>query len=101
MRFKKGDATVGDVGVQMIATADVSLTGKTIYFDIVKPNGETIIRSATPSGYTATYTTVSGDLDVDGEYIILARDATTGYYFNQESGNIFVVRPKPDAIAKG
>jgi len=101
MRYKKGNATVGDVGVQMIATADVSLAGKTVYFDIIKPTGETIIRLAAPSGYTATYTTVAGDLDVDGEYMIFARDATTGYYFTQESGNIFVVRPKPEAIAKG
>lgn len=101
MRYTRGNVTVGDVGVTITATADIDLTGKSIYFHIIKPNNEVILREANVSGRTASYTTVDGDLDVSGEWVILVKDHSSGYYFTNESGNIIVVRPKPDEMAKG
>jgi hypothetical protein len=99
MRFKDGDITVGDVGINIVATADETLTGETTYFKFVKPSGATISRAAVESGYTATYTTVDGDIDEAGTWRIYLYNATTGFYYTKESGNIMEVRPKPEDMA--
>lgn len=99
MRINNGDITVGDVGVNIVITADESLAGKTTLIKMVKPSGQTISRAATESGYTATYATVDGDIDEAGVWYIYLYNATTGFYYTKESGNAMVVRPKPEDMA--
>lgn len=99
MRYIEGDLTVGDVGVPIELTANVSLTGKTVYFKLSKPSGAVIVRTASVSGYTATYTTIAGDIDEAGEWRIFAYESTTGYHFTKESGHLVRVRPKPEDMA--
>ena len=99
MRFKEGDLTVGDIGVTISAVADISLAGLNVTFKFIKPSGQAIVRSAVVSGYTATYTTVSGDIDEPGTWRVYLYNATSGYHFTKESGNVFVVRPKPEEMA--
>jgi len=99
MRFREGDITVGDTGVTITATADISLTGKSVRFDMVKPSGEMIVRTGSVSGYDASYTLASGDIDEAGTWRIYLYNVTDGYYFTKESGNIIEVRPKPGDMA--
>lgn len=98
MRITNGDFTYGDVGVAIACTADVTLSGN-VDFVFVKPSGATIQRDASISGSTATYTWVSGDLDESGIWYAYLYQADTGYYYTKESGNKFIVRPKPEDMA--
>ena len=94
--------TVGDVDVPFTVTADEVLTGKNVDFIFVKPSGTTIRRDATSiSGYTATYNTVVGDLDEDGEWSVYLKYQTSPRYYTNESGNTFRVRPTPEDMAVG
>ena len=100
MNKHRGDFTVGDVDVPIIGVADEVLTGKNIDFIFIKPTGETLKRDAdSVSGYNATYHTVAGDLDEDGEWSVYLYYATAPYYYTRESGNTFWVRQKPEDMA--
>lgn len=100
MNIERGDMTVGDIGVSFIATADETLTDKNVDFIFLKPSGETIRRDATSiSGYTATYNTVSGDIDEAGTWYVYLKYETAPYYYTKESGNRFYVRPRPEDMA--
>lgn len=100
MRMQKGDYTVGDTNVNISCTVDEVLTGKNVDFEFVKPSGETIVRDATSiSGYTATYTWASGDLDEAGDWYAFLKDAGSVFYYTKESGHHFYVRPKPADMA--
>lgn len=103
MNIQYGDMTVGDVGVVITVTiSDDTLTGKTISFIFVKPSGDILIKTATVTGvHTATYTTVSSDINESGTWMVYAKDAGSGYCYIKESQNRFVVRPKPEEMAKG
>jgi len=100
MRRIEGDITVGDIGVNIIATADESLAGKNVNFKLTKPSGQVIVRAATAtSGYTATYTTASGDIDEAGVWYIDLENVTTGFHYTKGSGTTMNVRPKPEDMA--
>lgn len=89
--------TVGDVGVPIAITTNVTLTTKDIDMILVKPNGESITRDASVSSTVATYTTVSGDIDVDGVWRAYLRNVTDGYDFDRAT--VFTVKPKPEDMA--
>ena len=100
MRRIEGDLTVGDIGVNITGTVDESLVGKVIYFKFTKPSGEVLTKLATStSGYTATYTTSSGDIDEDGTWYIDLYNATTGFHYVKGSGVVMKVRPRPEDMA--
>ena len=99
MNIQTGDLTVGDVGVTFEATADETLTGKDVDFYFVKPSGATIRKDTTVSGYTASYTTIAGDIDESGKWYVYVYNATDGYWYINESGNVFIVREKPVDMA--
>lgn len=100
MNKQRGDMTIGDIGVPITVTADEALTAKDIDFIFVKPSGETIRRDATSiSGYTATYNTASGDIDEAGVWTIYIKYESNPYYYTNESGNTFRVRPRPEDMA--
>ena len=100
MNKQRGDMTRGDIGVPITVTADETLTAKDIDFIFIKPSGETIRRDATSiSGYTATYYTLSGDIDEAGKWTVYLKYETNPYYYVGESGNTFYVRPKPEDMA--
>lgn len=102
MKREYGDYTSGDVGVIITRTVSVSMTGKNIDFVFTKPSGETIIRDATSNtGYIATYTFASGDLDESGVWFADLRNVTDGYDIPIKSGSCFRVRPKPEDQAVG
>lgn len=99
MRIERGDFTVGDVGVPVQLTADISLAGIDINFVFIKPSGTTIRRdSTTISGSVATYTWASGDLDEAGLWWMTLYESDTGYHFKEYVQ--FKVRPKPEDMAK-
>lgn len=101
MKIQHGDLTVGDVGVDVTATADATLSGN-VDFVFIKPSGETITRDADSlSGQTATYATVAGDIDEAGVWYVFLYQADTGYFYIKESGNKFTVRDKPQDMAVG
>jgi hypothetical protein len=66
---------VGDVGVQLKLATGSSLTYVTkTEIHVTKPNGVAVIWPAAPDGMTQNivYTTVAGDLDIPGTYILHA-----------------------------
>lgn len=100
MSIERGDFTVGDIGVDIAITSNQDLTGRNIDFHFIKPGGATISRDATSiNTYTATYTTIAGDLDLPGTWYVYLYDATTEFYYNEDGVNTFRVRPKPFVMA--
>lgn len=101
MRIQVGELTVGDIGVNIVGTVDETIAALNIDFVFVKPSGATITRDATSlSGQTATYTTVSGDIDEAGDWHVFLKNVTTGFHYTRESGHKFPVRPKPEDMAR-
>lgn len=101
MNKQRGDMTVGDVGVPFICVVDEVITGLSIEMVFVKPSGNSIRRTASVSQYTASYATVSGDIDEDGEWTVYLFNKTSGYFYTNESGNTFRVRPHPEEMGIG
>ena len=100
MKRAYGDFTDGDIGVTITRSASISMTGKNIDFVFTKPSGETIVRdAASNTGYTATYTFASGDIDESGTWYVDLRNVTDGYDIVLKSGSSFKVRPKPEDMA--
>lgn len=101
MNIKRGDYTVGDVGVPITYTTDTDMTGIDVNFVFTKPSGETIVRdSSSISTVTATYNWASGDLDEAGTWRGRLYENDTGYYFVPEDEQ-FEVAPKPEDMAVG
>ena len=99
MRIERGDFTVGDTGVAVELTADITLTGIDIDFVFLKPSGVTIVRDSTSiSGKVAQYMWASGDLDESGDWYMTLREEDTGYDFVDFVR--FRVRPKPEDMAR-
>lgn len=98
MRIIEGDMTVGDVGIPIAITTDVTLTGKNIDMVLVKQSGNSIIRDASVSGTVATYTTIAGDIDEAGRWFAYLRNVTDGYDFDRAT--TFTVKPKPEDMGK-
>lgn len=99
MRIERGDFTVGDIGVSIELTADISLAGLDIDFVFIKRSGATIMRdSTTIDDATAMYTWAAGDLDEDGEWWATLYQNDAGYYFTDYVR--FRVRPKPEDMAR-
>jgi len=100
MKREFADYTVGDVGNTISLTAPISMTGKNIDLIFTKPSGETILRDATSNtGYTATYTFASGDIDEAGIWHVDLRNVTDGYDIVIKAGSTFKVREKPEDMA--
>jgi hypothetical protein len=99
MRIERGDFTVGDVGVAIELTADITLTGIDIDFVFIKPSGATITRDSTSiSGSVAQYVWATGDLDEAGQWYADLYENDTGYFFTDYVQ--FKVRPKPQDMAR-
>ena len=100
MQIQIGELTVRDVGVNIIATADETLEGKTIRFEFIKPSGKMLNVAATAtSGQTATYTTAAGDIDEAGTWRVMVFNGTTGFYY--QSVAAFKVNDTPANMARG
>lgn len=99
MNKQRGDLTVSDVGVPFICVVDEVITGLNIEFVFVKPSGNSIRRTASASVYNASYTSQLGDIDEDGEWTAYLYNKTSGYFYTNESGNTFRVRPAPEDMA--
>ncbi len=101
MRYERGDATVGDVGIPVTAELGETLTGLNIDFVFTRPDGSSFTRDVSSvSGTVATYNTVSGDLDMSGDWRVYAKNANSPYHYIKESGHKFRVRPDPQDMAK-
>jgi len=85
-----GKIYVGDFGVFVDVSTGIDLTGATHYeLSITKANGRKVIWPPTPvvplSGGILRYTTVSGDLDVLGDYKLQAKVTFPSGYFIGET----------------
>lgn len=97
MRVETGDMTVGDIGITIQYTVDVTISGASSNIDFIflKPSGETIRRDSTTTvAAVATYTTVAGDIDEAGDWYGWLYDEFTDFTFIPIK-NKFKVAPKP------
>lgn len=100
MQIQIGELTVGDIGVNIVATADETLAGKTIRFEFIKPSGKMLdVVATSTSGQTATYTTTAGAIDEAGIWNVMIYNGTTGFYY--QSIVSFKVNDTPANMARG
>jgi len=72
---------VGEVGTEILVNCGCTITGATgTSLKIIKPDGSTATWTATISGTThLTYTTITGDFNLAGEYILQAYLTINGW----------------------
>ena len=64
---------IGDIGTVITLETGIDLTGASVaQIKIKKPNGTTVAKAATIATTTLTYTTIAGDLDLEGAYTVQA-----------------------------
>ena len=99
--IRKGDFTVGDVGVSITYTTDENMAALDIVFIFVKPSGKTIVRDATGIvTFTATYTWATDDLDEAGTWRCRLKNKDGPYEYKPDKEE-FVVTEKTQDQAVG
>lgn len=83
---------VGDIGVQLKLDAGIDISDQTtLQIRYLKPGGVTGVWTATVSGTNfAVYSTVSGDLNVPGVYVVQIYIITPDYIAHGKKANMFV-----------
>jgi len=85
---------LNDIGTLIRVDVGSDVTGATIkQIKYIKPDGDSGNWDATVNGQYLEYTTVDGDLDQEGEWIVQAKVAVTGGTWHGEITRFEVQKP--------